>query len=428
MRHRQNLEFEVEDTIAAMRRLNAPEPILRAARHASLTSTHSAPLIYPRLNSIAGIFESFLKFSESGKRELRLALAALFDLLVGLDYVEYLFTRSPSSSLAAIECEGEVYIPFVSACPRCIIKQNQVVKARGQKPQSAHIGEASSQILSHLLTLLLKRNGGDPSAEVRVAHRTNAEIDAVVVLPQANALLLSEVKASPLVTYPVRLNLERLTKGPTTDDRHKIVYVKASDIRSAFLVLQNGKEIYIGSPSRFGKPGWAFREVAEQMRVDDHAVANYLSNWLDLYSILREARPPSERPIRFFLTHGSGKRNGVNVSDSKNAPGFDRTDDIKKATYQIASMLSKYILGKASENVYVGILSNLGPTSHFEEYLKDILNVALCLPANRSSSESPRYCVPRTHWRYLFDVVLAFDYTFFNSTRLERVFRPLFSG
>jgi len=427
----QHRNQEVEETIAAMQKLNAPEPILEAARLASLISSYSAPLIRPRADSIEKIFEAFWKFSQERKYELGPTLAALFDLLVGLDFVEYLFSRDAHSPLGALACKGGVYLPFVNACPNCLINEKKVVETSGHKPQSAHIGEASSQILSHLLTLLLRKKGGDPEAEVRVANRTNGEIDAAVILPQARVLILSEVKASPLVTYPVRLYT---CTQPTSLDQHKILRVKAADVSKAAFLLQNNGEIDIGSPyespcsaNHTPQWGWAFRGFAAQVEKNDQVIAHYLNHWLELYRVLKNNLPPSERPIQFFLTHGSGKRDGVNVSDSKNAPGFDRTDDIKKATYQIAFMLSKYILGKSAENVFVGILSNLGPTSHFEDYLRDILKVALCLPTNSTSAKAPRYCVPRTHWRYLFDAIITFDYTFFNSPRLKHVFQPLFS-
>ncbi|MEM4593000.1 MAG: hypothetical protein QW196_06325 [Sulfolobales archaeon] len=417
--------------------MNVDKKLLDAVESSQLTSTQNAPLIAPRENAIKTIFDHFFTFAQQNRMDLGITLAALFDLLVGLDYIELIFQpqqpkKSESSSalsanISTHSCQGEFYIPFVNSCPGCLIKHKKIVKAEGFKPQSAHIGEASSQILSHLFALLLQARGQHPNAQVCVARKNTEEIDVVFVFPHQKIVFLSEVKASPLVTYPALLKLHS-TALPGQD--HKRTSVPIQNIQSVDLLLQSGHLLSIWTSSKRTNNftlGWAFNSLAQS--INPAWLTTYLKSWKELYDILRRRLKPSETPKEFFLTHGCGQRDGVNVSDSKNMPGFDRTDDIKKAVYQTAAMSAKYLIdsyaNSYADKILVGIISNIGPTRHFNDYLKDILEVALFVPKKVHTS-GPHYIVPRAYWRYLFDAIIAFDYRFFNNVPLKQVVDPLF--
>jgi hypothetical protein len=65
----------------------------------------------------------------------------------------------------------------------------------------------------------------------------------------------------------------------------------------------------------------------------------------------------------------------TSVSDSKTSVGMDRTDDLKKATYQVLKIGAE---GKPAQaySFKVGVVSNIDAIRHFDEYLgslKDII-------------------------------------------------------
>ena len=66
---------------------------------------------------------------------------------------------------------------------------------------------------------------------------------------------------------------------------------------------------------------------------------------------------------------------GSTVDDSKNAPGMDRTDDIKKGTYQVLKF-GTYYKEKCPRRILRAVLvSNFLPLHGFERYLSEIQDV-----------------------------------------------------
>ncbi|NPA71672.1 MAG: hypothetical protein GXO35_02460 [Gammaproteobacteria bacterium] len=415
------VDQDVLKALETLRSLEAPPFILETALSESLIPIASASLIRPRAKALMQLFDIFSNFAEVRNEDLGLVMAALFDLLVGLDYIENYFQNritKHNNTVDAFVCGKKLFITFVNVCPQCLIENKGLVEAKGgHKPQSAHIGEASSQILMFLLSLLISKRSNEPAVNALVARKTSATIDAVLLFPQKHRILLGEIKASPLVTYPAMLSVPPTVEATILERHHEKANVRVENIKEVALVMQDGTALSLGHPPKGSNQsylGWTYEHLASNLKSEHINV--YIKNWKELYYMYKSGRTSREQPLKFFFTHGSGKP----ASDSKNAPGFDRTDDIKKATYQLIKISAEHLLEGGTKQISVGVFSNLGPTKHFDAYLKDILNVALFKPSQYGLSITD-YKTPRVFWRYLYDAILTFNYQFFNDKVIEEI-------
>lgn len=69
-----------------------------------------------------------------------------------------------------------------------------------------------------------------------------------------------------------------------------------------------------------------------------------------------------------WLTFGCGGQ----VDDSKNSPGIDRTDDIKKGIYQTIKLGEHFVSRCAKRAIKVVLLSNVHAVRHHNDYLSGI--------------------------------------------------------
>ena len=394
-----------------------------ALRDSVLVPTQEAPVIQPRSGAMGALLQHLLFLGKQRRVPTQHLLPAIFDLLVGLVYTENIFENGVNRGhITAHMCTKHslntipspaLFIPFVNACPSCLA-QGAVEHAAAQKPQSATIGDVSAQVLAYMLDYLF--SCADVSGRFFVATQTSAAVDAVIGFDQG--IILAEIKASPLVTLPL------LVASPTaqypTNQRHASLPLPISGVGHVSLFLPSGSAVSIssGGPS-FTKPGWAFRGLLYTLENHPGAFNEFLSAWVDLYVLSAEI--PRTRPTRFFFSNGSGVRNGVKVSDSKNLPGFDRTDDIKKAVYQLIAFSVHYSDGPSDAAILHNVvLSNLRPLRHFESYLKDFLHVVV------AKSDVSQREIPRPLWRYIFDGMVALDWQFYNDKHLDGLFtKPL---
>ncbi|OGK10740.1 MAG: hypothetical protein A2Y63_05000 [Candidatus Riflebacteria bacterium RBG_13_59_9] len=103
------------------------------------------------------------------------------------------------------------------------------------------------------------------------------------------------------------------------------------------------------------------------------AIFGYVSNSAEKAKLLTawervfKAYVQKSRSFEKWFHHGCGG----GVDDSKNLPGLDRTDDIKKASYQVLKIRSTY----DSPTVFAGVAANLGAVRHHTCYIRPIENL-----------------------------------------------------
>ncbi|MCC6446995.1 MAG: hypothetical protein IT210_26520 [Armatimonadetes bacterium] len=94
--------------------------------------------------------------------------------------------------------------------------------------------------------------------------------------------------------------------------------------------------------------------VLELIRLWSQLYEGYLRNWTG----------PSDKQLR-YLTFGCGG----NIDDSKNNPGIDRTDDIKKGVYQMLKLGEHFSAKCKRSRIKIALLSNIHAVRHHRDYL-----------------------------------------------------------
>lgn len=326
----------------------------------------------------------------SGANEKSVHLAAAFDLLVAAEYYRSV------SHVGWVYCpEGEsslLLYPYINACPRCLLK-DQFVYHKANKPPSGSIGAKTSRLLALFLDELFHRKG------LSIGIRRGTEPVDLVFQDHSldtKVVFFAEVKAAPLFTLPLVVKAQELTAEveyltETISHRetdHTGLY--GSEIGIYLPIYKQDEGIWdgrffsLGSKRGLSDTAWAYNGLLNLLDSDPSFLESYFRFWKDAFECYGTRDPQTP----YWFTNACGtpiprpddwpKRPRVGyetISDGKTSVGMDRTEDLKKATYQVMKIGAE---GKpAYEFDYkVGIVTNIPAIRHFEPYmgaLKDII-------------------------------------------------------
>ena len=326
----------------------------------------------------------------AGASEKSLHLAAAFDLIVAAEYYRSVAHRG------WVYCpEGEsplLLYPYINACPRCLLK-NQFVYHKANKPQSGSIGATTSRLLALLFAELFHRQG--LAIEIK---RGTEPVDLVFQdhSLDSKVVFFAEVKAAPLFTLPLVVKAQELTTEveyltETISHRetdHTGLY--GSEIGIYLPIYKHDEDIWdgrifsLGSKRGLSDTAWAYNGLLNLLDSDPSFLESYFRFWKDAFKCYGTRVPQTP----YWFTNACGtphprpddwpRRPGIGyetISDGKTSVGMDRTDDLKKATYQVLK------IGAEGKPAYkfdykVGIVTNIHAVRHFEPYmstLKDII-------------------------------------------------------
>ncbi len=296
--------------------------------------------------------------------ELGIALGAVFDFCLSLLYAErctatqWLYCpREPAAS----------FYTYVKSCPRCGRVEN--IPPVAHKPPSDTIGRYTTLCRTAILAEIFRRTRNGWNA--RIITTARGEVDVILFSPQK--VVLCEVKASPLVAFPLYAVNEEPLDTEVEGEVRIVDTHRATDItnwkRRPISIFLFGIDRSI--PLRANRKGdkvtfipALLRRKRGDLAEDMQEVINLWKQMLSGYSDrwVREG----QQHLRWF-TFGCGS----GVDDSKNAPGLDRTDDIKKGLYQSLKLTARYRTACSRQRVKIGLLSNIHPAIHYSEYLQD---------------------------------------------------------
>jgi hypothetical protein len=313
-------------------------------------------------------------------------LASAFDLVVAADYYSSVAHKGWFYCRAAAP---KLFYHYTNCCPRHAIS-NQFYFNLSGKPGSGNIGKSTSRLLRRFISILLEQSGHQEEVLSGIEP-----VDVVIVNRDKKKVFFGEIKASPLVTLPLAVNAEEFTAE--REQAVEIVdhartdnpYLFKSKLH-IFLPVKTRQGKWAESYYNLGSRGnatdslWAQRSLLALLSGSRDFFKNYVSFWDEALNCYH---PKSTQSI-FWLTNASGaptprpddwpRRTGgegegyETVSDSKTSVGMDRTDDIKKGIYQVLKLGAE---GKALQSQWeltVGIMSNIHPARHFDEYLKSL--------------------------------------------------------
>lgn len=355
---------------------------------------------------------------------LGLLLASIFDLAVTATYAQkvgnngWIFCRHNSKN----EVEPILLYPFVNACPRCSAS-NKFVFTPSKKPESAVIGRVSSVILGSLLDEIVKANS---KGRCRVSLLNgNGVVDAII--QEGNKICFLEIKASPLVTFPLAVEtddlLESEAEGVKKSSNHKAVTATTLTKNQMHVYFpQTNKLIPIGT--RKNTETWPY-DVLSKFVQNRKQFLLYVTAWKDVYDRYCGIKPRNES---YWLANGCGqpvprssdwpaRRVGSgyeSISDSKSSVGMDRTDDIKKGIYQVLKIGTRYkefVSGEEYE-IRTALISNMHAVRHHDEYLKEFEDLVWTIDSSerpyRIEKDTRFWHVPVEGVHNLYDALFAF--------------------
>lgn len=221
-----------------------------------------------------------------------LGLAALFDLLMSALYASLLFpeagTESPGRQVIAHRYpSGETwqYFPYLWMCPACISEGVPAAKAylpgselkKGKRyPQAKFLARPAGRMIGDLGALviyMIMKDVAEKGAHFSTGGGHRGEFD--IVISTGSRLILGEIKASPLVAYPIAA---RLAPGQEITE-HAWNAPHDSDQWAMFLGAQpddSKRNLLLSDPT---KPGiWPFEDIRQFVQ-DRQTVEDLFATW-----------------------------------------------------------------------------------------------------------------------------------------------------
>jgi hypothetical protein len=284
-----------------------------------------------------------------------------------------------------------MFYPYTNVCPSCALN-NTFVFHKANKPQSGVIGAHASRLLALFIQETLKRKNS--AAQV---FKGVEPVDIIFFDETTSpvTLMFAEIKAAPLFTLPLMVHSQQLTietetgieDAPHRETDNIQLFDGNIEIFLPFYDEQGQwaeKSYAIGSKSERQDTNWAYRGLENLLNANSEFFENFVATWRKafesyaqrsqdtIYWFTNACGQPFPRPNDWPSRKGSGYES---VSDGKTSVGMDRTDDLKKATYQVLKIGAE---GRPVTNysLKVGIVSNIQAVRHFDDYfasLKDII-------------------------------------------------------
>jgi len=333
-------------------------------------------------------------------------LACAFDFLVAVRFHNVL---KPENWLWCPQCGLDIH-PILNACPACSLEE-RFVHFHGNKPGSGVIGPVTSASLRDIIASLfqVRANGS------KLVFACREPADLLLADVDRRAAFFCEVKAAPLFTPPCALpHQSDFSVERTLPHNHRVGIMRQFHTLDVSLFVPDRGTGFQLVPlaSGPGSFGWAERGFIEALRSDPGLFPLVSRAWRDLWGLYRSKGNDDPRywftggcgrprnPGEGWPTDGKGRPQG-SISDGKTSVGMDRTDDIKKSTFQVLKLGVEHrsALERSGWDVGIGLLGNLPAARHYEHYLSSYENVVW---SRTEAGKTP------PGWSNLFDAVASF--------------------
>lgn len=304
--------------------------------------------------------EPLLNAARADGRLFGLVLAAVFDSMCNAEYLHGRMANNRWTYCHRKDEPPKAYYSFLKQCPTCCLDVGLAARIeRAQhKPTSHHIGEITTVATALLLQLIAAANA-EPF-EVATITKQSHDVDAIGF--REDLLVLFEVKASPMVTYPLVARLTDQLRQEDADgqgareyEQHSLIDYPYEGRQLALSVPHRGVEIPLGEANN---GSWPYDPLIKFFSAPVN-LSGYLSAWLELYEAYRVPKKVREgRQERIaYLVNGWGDE----IDSNKTKPGLGRTDDVKKGTYQLLKFGAYYRDNSARTRVRGALVANLDP-------------------------------------------------------------------
>jgi hypothetical protein len=343
-------------------------------------------------------------------KSLAVALGAIFDWCLSLLYAE------KTANTGWLYCPDALmsFYPYIKSCPRCGRLENESISVH--KPASDAIGRYTTLCLGAILSEVCRvcRNG----FKVRILPTSRGDVDMLIF--DATTVVLCEVKSSPLYLLPLCVRYQRPLETSEGDEiaalaTHAVITVDDLESRDLYLYLVDGTPI----PIRLVRQDSARYLSVKESRNPDRLcemLKTVRDTWARMYAGYASRWKENEHLRWFTCGCGSG------VDDSKNAPGLDRTDDIKKGVYQMLKVAEKYSRGCKEKRIRVALVSNMHPVMHYDEYLKGFEDALWTRETDIQGRTGQTVSVDSDKLLPFYDMLFTLTQSWFRDERLQQAF------
>lgn len=382
-------------------------------------SSHAAKLIKSFLHSYRN-FYCQIPLEQRENYPPNMALGALFDLVVSAKYAERLVADGGWTYCAGdnLSDGSSLYFCYLQTCPRCSVRKGIKPKVASNKPKSDTIGEICGDVTYEILSEIIKVN----SPSIKIGKNRDRQADVDFVFYDTNLLALGETKSSPLAIYPleVRLNnsLTEVRDGERSPKRdHTQATVNISQAEILMYIPHQNLRINLGQVKT---NQWLYQSLIQYVQDPENVVVLIMA-WKELYEVYAANLIRGQTDNRKWITCGCGG----GVDDSKNKPGMDRTDDIKKGTYQSLKFGTYYKEKDSRRIVRSLIASNFFPLRSFNRYLAEMTDV---IWTKEKYSRKLSFTIPdnllafsRNDLFYLYDAIICFTESIYMDDSLRAI-------
>jgi hypothetical protein len=336
--------------------------------------------------------------------------AFAFDFLMSLAYVDTVPNlQKHFAHYEALPAPYGLHLGFINLCAPLYIQQNAWHYQKAAKPQSGAIGKLTSEVILRFIEILfpnlerVKVIGGVGTADAILTHRDGR-------------IILCEVKASPLTTYPF---LFSTPTGGRTTSLDKLSRTQVQRLDSA-LYLHCEDVIPLGKPK---DDLWPFSAAIPF--VTDPANSTMVDGFVQRWREIRDAYATKDRDSKYYyVANASGHPPKIakdefdwpakeSISDSKTSAGMDRTDDIKKGVYQTFKLGIEANRDLCNNNIRTALISNLPAYRHGEDYVKPFCDVYWGFESSfQHEAESNTYRCADAALKRPFDYIIALEDAF----------------
>ena len=360
-----------------------------------------------------------------GGRPTTVRLSAFFDFAVSLQYaMDLVHVEGAKYRFAqpGITHDNFLIFPYTWICPMCIgnggkpsdaYLPNAARKRDPQgnvrdfpdkellaKPRARAIGDAGFKTLLAIVKAVLSDK---PNIRICAGGGRRGEFD--VTLASTEFLVFGEAKAKPLVCFPL------VVENASAYASHEWITPEGGEC-SLYIAATN-KRVPLGMPdSRL----WPLNRLLK-ISSDPELVKIIEEAWYQHLSAYRQWKnePDLLRWVRFgcgnFHVRENTERVEKRVANTKELPGLDRTDDIKKGATQLL-LFSRLKFGCKRVALKSVLFGNTYAETHEVDYLGPISTIRV-LSADEKRTE------------YIFDAIIGLTQNLVNDASIVDSLAPL---
>jgi len=335
--------------------------------------------------------------------------AFAFDFLMSLAYIDTIPNlQKHFTAYEDLPAPYSIHMGFINLCAPLYIKNDEWNYQKAAKPQSGAIGKLTSEIILRFIELLF-----DKFEKVRVIGGVGSA-DAVLI-HEDGRIILCEVKASPLTTFPF------LFSPPTIKRTTALSKLSRTQVQR----MDSAIYMHCDEPISLGKPKddlWPFCGAIQYITdpVNERNVASYVKIWKKI----RTAYINKDRDSKYYyIANASGHPPKIakdeydwpskeSISDSKTSAGMDRTDDIKKGIYQTLKLGIESNREFSQHNIKTALISNLPAYRHGKDYVEPFFDVYWAFEDVFKHESSNRLSCDKSELKRPFDYIIVLEDSF----------------